>query len=112
MLVAEADMLMHKIANRLDAKPTGCGLPEQCPSGLGQPIGLAVAAPEQIHECLGRQVFHGALRRSELIDRIRQSAIVDERVGSDSGVARWRDDSAAPVTETVAVGRRSGLVGW
>src|SRR6266480_4638819 len=47
MLVAESDVAMDEIADRLDARPPGWRLPEEIPGHLGQAVGLAVATAEE-----------------------------------------------------------------
>jgi len=43
MLVAEGDVAMDEIADRLDTPPSGRGLLKESPGHLGQAVGLAVA---------------------------------------------------------------------
>ena len=47
MLIAEADVPMNVVADRLNAAPPGRRLPEQVPRRFGQPVGFAIAAAEQ-----------------------------------------------------------------
>jgi hypothetical protein len=101
---------MNEIADCLDAWPTGGRFPEEGPGFLGKPIGFAVTAPEQKHQCFRRQILHGVLCSGK-VDPVRQTAVVDERVGGDPDITRRRDDTAAPVAEAVALGGERGRRG-
>src|SRR5206468_10476354 len=61
MLVAEDDVAMNEIADRLHPRPTRRRLLEQLPGDLRKPVGLAVAAAEQIDQRIGRQFFDPVL---------------------------------------------------
>src|SRR6516162_9319959 len=50
VLVAERDMVVHKIADRLNACPARRRMAEQVPSYLGQQVRLAVPAAQQKHQ--------------------------------------------------------------
>jgi hypothetical protein len=72
---------MDEIADCLDAWPPAGRSPEEGPGLLGKPIGFAVTAPEQKHQCFRRrQILHGVLW-GEKVGPVRQTAVVDERVG-------------------------------
>src|SRR6266540_5291267 len=47
MLVAEGDVAMDEIADRLDARPPRWRLFEEVPGHVGQAVGLAVATAEE-----------------------------------------------------------------
>ena len=57
MLVAEFDMTMGEIEDRLQPLPTGSHVAEQPPCGVGQPIGFAIPAAKQVHEDVVGQFF-------------------------------------------------------
>ncbi len=50
VLVAERDVVVNKVANCLDLCPTRRRFLEQLPCDIGKPIGLAIAAAEQIDD--------------------------------------------------------------
>ncbi len=56
VLVAELDSIVDEVADRLNARPARRRLAEQIPRGLHQPVGLAVAAAQQEHQRVVRQV--------------------------------------------------------
>ena len=78
ILVAERDVAMDPVADRLDAPGAGRRVAEQVPGDAGQPIGLAVTAAEQEDERLLREIFHGMLVL-RLRDRIGLACIVQQR---------------------------------
>ena len=61
MLVAEDDVVVHEVADRLHARPTQRRIREQFPRDVAQAVGLAVAAAQQEDESLFRQVLHVVL---------------------------------------------------
>ena len=104
MLVAEGDVAMDEIADRLDARP-----PRRCPSRTvasaisGKSVGLAIAATQEIDEGVRGQVFNGVLNgRRE--SGIRQAAVTNHAVGGEAHPPLRRDHAAAPVAEHVAIG--------
>ena len=52
VMVAEFDMVMHVVANRLNALPAAIDAAEPRPSKVGKFLGIAVAASQQIHQCV------------------------------------------------------------
>ena len=62
VLIAERDMTVNEVANRLNTGPPRPGLLEQLPGNVGQPVGLAVPAPEEVNDGVRRQVLDGVLR--------------------------------------------------
>ncbi len=63
MLVAEGDVAMNVIADRLDAGPSRGGLGKKLPRDVGQAVGLAVATAQEIDDRLRRQILDRVLRR-------------------------------------------------
>ena len=60
--VTEHDVVVDEVADRLHAAPARRReLAKSLPGGLGQPIGLAIAAAQQIDQDLSRQILHGVL---------------------------------------------------
>ena len=85
VLVAEGDVAVDEVADRLDAAPAGGAGAEQLPGGLGQMVGVAVAAAQEVDQGLVRQVLHRVLHgRGD--DRIGGARIVDHRVGAEAGL--------------------------
>ena len=84
-------------------------LAEQRPGGIGQPVRLAVAAAEQIHDGLGRQLLHRVLDGTG-VGLVQQPAVVDQEVRGDRQQAGRGEDARADVIVTVLVGAddRSG----
>ena len=58
MLVAEGDVLVHEVADRLHPRPAERRLAEEAPGLVGQAVGLAVAAAEQEQQGFRRQVLN------------------------------------------------------
>jgi hypothetical protein len=50
MLIAELDVPVHKIADRLHARPSGRACAEALPGNLAELVGLAISAAEQVDE--------------------------------------------------------------
>jgi hypothetical protein len=98
---------MDEVADCLDTRPARGRFPEKSPGDFREPIRFAVAASEQEYKCVSRQILHGVLS-SRRFDSVRQSTVVDERVGGDADVTLRCDDTTAPVAETVAVGGDRG----
>ncbi len=61
MGIAERQVLVDIIADRLHQRPARRHVPEQRPRDVGETVGLAVAAAEQKNQRLHRQVFEGVL---------------------------------------------------
>ena len=80
VLVAESDVAMDEIADRLDPRPARRRRLEQLPRRFGQPIGLAIAAAEQVDQRLRRQSSI-ACCSAEGNDRVGQAAVAHHAVG-------------------------------
>ena len=80
VLVAERDMLVDEIADRLHQPPAFAHLAEFRPGDVRQPVGLAIAAAEQIDQRVDGQRVERELRR-ERRDGVRLAAVVDEEIG-------------------------------
>ena len=80
VLVAERDMLVHEVADRLHQRPAFADLAEFRPGDVRQPVGLAIAAAEQIDERVDGQRLERQLRR-ERRDDVRLAAVIDEELG-------------------------------
>ena len=61
MLVAEGDVAMDEIADRLNACPARRRVAEEVPGRLGQAVGLAVAAAQEKNQRLVRQILYRVL---------------------------------------------------
>src|SRR5215467_12077199 len=82
MLVAELEMVMDEVADRLHAPPAAWRLAEQLPRLLHHAIGLAVAAAGQEYERLMWQLADRVLFRRE-IDDVGPAGIDHHRTGGD-----------------------------
>src|SRR5271166_2696504 len=102
MLVAEGDVAMDEIADRLDARPSRRRAFEEFPGHRGQAVGLAVTAAQEKDQRLGRQVLDRVLsgRRDNYI---RQAGIMNDAISRQTHPAGGSDDAAAPIAERVAV---------
>src|SRR6266481_9603792 len=80
MWIAELDVIMAPVDDRLDPRPTRWAGAEELPRGTLQPVDLAVAAGEQEGQGRGRQLCDGMLLR------MRPRAIEGAVVGDDGGV--------------------------
>src|SRR5580698_11042171 len=74
MLVAERDVILDEVADRLHPRPARRRVAEQAPSLIGETIGLAVPAAEQKQYDVRRQVPNLVLH-SVQIDRVRQTRV-------------------------------------
>src|SRR5947209_20507950 len=63
VLISERDVTVHEIADRLDPRPARRRLLEQLPGDFRKPVGLAIAAAEQIDQGVRGQVFDRMLNR-------------------------------------------------
>src|SRR5258705_9988394 len=61
MLVAESDVAMDEIADRLHTRPPGWRLFEEVPGHLGQAVRLAIATAEEEDQRLCRQILYRVL---------------------------------------------------
>ena len=80
MLVAERDVTMDVIADRLHPRPARRRILEQLPGDIRQPVGLAIPAAEQINQRIRRQVLDRMLNRRGN-HGIGQAAVADDAVG-------------------------------
>ena len=79
VLVVEGDAFVHVVADRLHARPARRRVAEQRPGGLGEPVGLAIAAAEQIDDHLVRQLLDRHLLRLRR-DRVGQAGVADQEI--------------------------------
>jgi len=61
ILVAEGDMVMDIITDRLNPSPSRRRLTEKLPSRFGQPICFAISAAQQVDQSLFGQICYGVL---------------------------------------------------
>src|ERR1700730_17622302 len=102
VLVTEIDALMNKIADRLDARPTGRRVFEQSPSQIQQPIAVAKTTREKEDDGLVRKLFHRDLAGNRY-HRIELTRIGHDSVSRQAHMARRRENPAAPVAKTITV---------
>src|SRR4029453_227479 len=111
MLVAELNVVMDEIADRLDAPPTCGRVAEQAPGDLGQAVGLAVATAEEKDDRLVGQFLDRLLRRRGG-HHVERAAVAHGAIAREADSARGRHEATAPVAEAIAVGRdRDGGAG-
>jgi hypothetical protein len=104
VLIAEGDVVMNEIADRLDPAPARHRVPEKVPRGLGKPIGLAVAAAQEKEQRLLGQVLDSVLlRRGD--GRIGGATVPKHSARREADPAAGRHDPGAPIAETVAIAR-------
>src|SRR6185295_7851074 len=58
MLISKGDVTVHEIADRLDPRPARRRFLEQSPRDVRKPVGLAIAAAEQINQSIRRKVLN------------------------------------------------------
>src|SRR5258708_1533536 len=102
VLIAEDHVIVHEVANGLHPRPTQRRMREQAPSLVGQTVGLAIAAPEQVQHGFRRQRVDLMLQSVQL-DRIRHAWIADNGIGAEAETTRGGDQTGAPISETVAI---------
>ena len=96
-------MLMDVVADCLNAAPSRRSMLKKIPRRRGQPVGFTIPTPEQVDERVLRQVLHRNLLRLRNND-VRDSGVVDERIGRDAHAALRSNDAGAPVAEVVTIG--------
>ncbi len=102
--VAELDVLMDEIADGLDALPASRRGPEQAPRSLGQQVGLAIAATEQEEQGLVGERLHGPLLEPRRY-QVGVAGVGYDSIAAQPELPRRCHDAAAPVAETVPIGR-------
>ena len=82
-----------------------CGVASNSFHGdVRKPVGLAIAAAEQVDQRLRRQLLDCVLPRGGH-HRIGQAAVAHHAVSEKTHRARRRNDTAAPIAEAVTIGR-------
>jgi len=102
VLVAEADVVVHEVADGLHPRPAERRMSEEVPSLIGKAIGFTVAAAKQERQGFHRQVLDLVLQRVQ-VDRIGHARITNNGVSAEGETARRCDEVAAPVSKTVAI---------
>src|SRR5450755_84242 len=111
VLVAERDVAVDEIADRLHPRPARFGPSEHVPGNLRQSFGVAIAARQQKNQRLFRQVLYRMLLRRGY-DGIRLAGVLDDGDVSNLELANGGNEPGAPVAEAVAIeGYRNGRVG-
>ena len=93
---------MHKIANGLHAGRPRLAMRKMLPCNVKQSIAVAISAWKQEDEGFMRQILDRILR-STYYDRIGQTAVVHDSVCREADRTGRRENSAAPVSEAVAI---------
>ena len=104
VLVAEGEVVVDEVADRLHASPSGRRCREQAPGDLRQSVRLAITAAEQVQQRLFRQVLHRVLRRVGP-DRIGVAGVVDDGMAGKADLPGRRDDPADPIAEQIVIAR-------
>jgi len=106
ILIAERDMLVNEVADRLHPAPSwGCAA-EQRPGVVHHHVRLAVTAAKEIDQRIVRQIGHSMfLRRG--IDEVRLPAVSDDRIVRQPQFAGGRQQAHAFIPEPIDVGRNS-----
>jgi hypothetical protein len=104
VLISERDVTVDEIADRLDPRPARRRFLEQLPGDFRKPVGLAIAAAEQIDQGVRGQILDRMLNCGSK-HRIGQAAVAHDAVAGKAHAAGGRDHAAAPIAEHVAIGR-------
>src|SRR6202044_2337564 len=111
VFVAERDVIVNEIADRLDSSPARGGLSEQVPSDLQKFFRIAVAARKEKNEGLFGQILYRMLLRG-CRDDLGIARVIDDRGTRDPELSLGRDDATAPVAEAIAIsGYGNGRLG-
>jgi len=102
VLVAEGDMGMNEIADRLHARPARRCRAEAGPSRVHETIGLAVSAAQQEDQRVVRQ-FRDLVCARRRFDRVGQARIRDQRVRGNCELACRRHQSATEIAERIQI---------
>lgn len=101
-LVAKLDMAVNVVADRLDAAPAAADAAERRPGQIRQPLGVAIATAQQIHQRLvGKPVQRDlfGMRRN----LVGQSAILDDELVPKIDLTDRGDKPRADVAEPILV---------
>jgi len=102
MMIAEFQIPMHKVADRLYARPTGPGLAKAAPRFVRQKIGIAIATAQQIDERIIRQILHRMLVRGGC-HRVGLPCVTEDAIRGQNKLSRRSHEARAPVAEPVPV---------
>ena len=102
VLVVEADVRVDTFADGLDARVSWRRTAEELPRGLRQHVGFTIAATEEEHEALVRQVLNEILLRREH-GLIRQAGVIDDAAGREAETSSRSEDAVTLVSEGVAI---------
>jgi hypothetical protein len=102
MLVAEGDVLVHKVANGLDQSPPFAHLAELRPGDVRQAIGLAIAAAKQIDKSVDGKRVEGRLR-GERRDIVGLAAVLDDEIGGQGKPPLRSTDDVTDIAEAVVI---------
>src|SRR5271166_4527215 len=102
VLVAKLNVIVDKIANRLNARPSGRLLLKELPRDIGQLVGFAIATAKKIHDRLCWQVLDRVLGRRGHGD-VRQACVANDTISRQAHSTGRSNDTAAPVTEAITV---------
>jgi len=106
VLVAELQVAVNEVADRLDLCPAGRDVAELPPGDIGQQIGFAITAAEQKTQRLVRKFLNRVLACVP-VDLVRRTGIGDHRVRKDTDRAGRRHHTGAAVAEIVQIPGRA-----
>ena len=86
MVIAELDLLVGEVEDGLEPRPARLDIAEQAPRSVGQPVGLAIAAAEQVDEDVVGQLVDRGLGRAGY-DAVLETAVLDDEIIGDDGLA-------------------------
>jgi hypothetical protein len=102
LLIVEADVVVHQVADGLHARPAGRRALEQGPGDFAEAISLAIAAAQQVDDRLIGQVLHRVLLRVGRVF-VDQAGVADDEIGRQRQAAGRRQQAADDVAEAVEV---------
>ena len=102
VLIAEGDVVVHEVDDRLHPRPARRRVAEQRPGDVGELVGLAIAARHQIEQQFVRQLVDRQLLRGRH-HHVGQAGIAHQRAAAQGHAAGGRDEAAADIAKTVAI---------
>ena len=109
MVIAELEMAVHIVADRLHLLPAALNAAEMRPGEIGELLRVAIAAAHQ-----EQQRVIGQFRNRELPgagrDLVGKAGIPDQEIIADFNQARWRDETRADIAKGIAIVARGNLV--
>src|SRR5665213_2858615 len=98
--IAEADVVMHPVADGLYSAPACRRIVEEIPRDIGKAIDLAITAGKEERQYVGRQVLDRELDGVR-VERVGLAEILDLRIVPKPHAPGGRDDAGTAVAESV-----------